>query len=133
MAVIDRLPTRYRWARSMAGHSHRPSLTAMDGDECDSFMADRAVRGHPEPSIRRHGSLVPIDDDFWWRVAAGEARFTVSRDGVLVANEALDSLSGSGEILAARLGPLQVPGPHVVTISDAAGNQLANGTLTVTR
>ena len=105
----------------------------MDGDECVTVSWQTAPSAATRPSIRRHGSLVPIDDDFWWRVAAGEARFTVSRDGVLVANEALDSLSGSGEILAATLGPLQVPGPHVVTISDAAGNQLSNGTLTVTR
>jgi hypothetical protein len=65
-------------------------------------------------------------------VAAGEVQFTAYRDGALIANQALGATSGSGEVLAGTLAPLQVPGLYALTISDTAGSPLANGTLTVT-
>ncbi len=66
-------------------------------------------------------------------IGPGEARLTAYRNGVLVANEPIDSIKGDGEILAGRLMPLRVTGFYAVTITDLAGNGLADGSLSVTQ
>jgi hypothetical protein len=63
-------------------------------------------------------------------VAPGQAQFAAFLDGVIVASETVDSVGGSGELLAGRLTPLRLPGTYRLSITNAAGHELATGTFT---
>ena len=79
---------------------------------------------------------VRVGDDIAFAVhlprpkAAGD-RLTATRDGVLVADEALDAFDVSGEVLTGMLNPMTLPGSYSLAIRDVAGGLLANGTLIV--
>jgi hypothetical protein len=78
----------------------------------------------------RVGDTIALVAHLSEHVGPGQAQVAAFRDGVIVASETVNSIGGSGDLLAGRLTPLQLPGTYRLTITNAAGHELATGTFT---